>query len=90
VSSHANLLKLLHKFPLLLEFSFIHKTVVLSLYLTLRFLYTIMDEYFDYQDNETEEEKAITFRDVLVNAIKMQALYSNGKIKYIETSSRTN
>lgn len=49
-----------------------------------------MDEYFDYQDNETEEEKAITFRDVLVNAIKMQALYSNGKIKYIETSSRSN
>ena len=34
--------------------------------------------------------EAVTFRDVLVNAIKMQAMYSNGKIRYTETSSVRN
>lgn len=47
-----------------------------------------MDEYTDF--HEEEKETPITFRDVLVNAIKMQALYSNGKIKYIESSTRSN
>jgi hypothetical protein len=37
-----------------------------------------------------EEKSAVDFREVLLNAIKMQALYSNGKIKYIETSRTVN
>jgi hypothetical protein len=37
-----------------------------------------------------EFEGPIDFRTVLLNAIKMQALYSNGKIKYVETSTSTN
>ncbi len=34
--------------------------------------------------------RGITFRDVLANAIKAKALYSDGKIKFIESSLLTN
>lgn len=51
-----------------------------------------LEKYFEeVEEGQYEcEEHAVTFRDVLVNAIKMQAMYSNGKIKYIESSSVSN
>lgn len=39
------------------------------------------------QKKEKEKERASHMRLILLNAIKMQALHSGGKIKYIETSA---
>ncbi|CAN5185117.1 hypothetical protein BH09PAT1_BH09PAT1_1180 [soil metagenome] len=54
--------------------------------------------YFDENDFITEKPKAkkrdynsgLEMKRVLLNAIKMQALYSDGKLKVIETSDMIN
>lgn len=50
-----------------------------------------MDEFYKKTEEDySTESETVTFRDILVNAIKMQAIYSNGKIKYTETSLSSN
>lgn len=55
--------------------------------------------FFDDMDLITEEKKekkekkvssAVEMKRVLINAIKMQALYSDGRIKIVETSDLIN
>ncbi|CAN5181841.1 hypothetical protein BH11PAT1_BH11PAT1_7760 [soil metagenome] len=51
-----------------------------------------MDDIYETIEDKKyrTDTQPVTFRDILVNAIKMQAMYTNGKIRYTETSSVSN
>jgi hypothetical protein len=50
-----------------------------------------MDKQSVKKKRQAKQKNALhDLRTILLNAIKMQALYSGGKIKYIETSGLVN